>query len=267
MIYLSFFGSNFIYDNITSESFNLKIGYLNSGGTQESTSGSNIKIISDKVRRKPKPYFYGVEIEPVLEFDMFVYSEVALDIYDLSAINKWLYGRQQYKWLQVQQENGMEGIWYNCFLTNPQDIYIGNLPYCKKFTVVCDAPWAWTDEFTYNYTITTPNQSIIFNNLSDCADDYLYPYVSFTISSTTTNFSIKNNSDNGREFKFTNISGNETITVNNELQIITSSTLNNRLNNFNLKWLRLVSGNNSLIVNGNCPSLIFKMRFPKKIGG
>jgi hypothetical protein len=231
-------------------------------GVIESNLSGDIEIIEDKTRNKN--YFYGVKQTGNLVFPIKMLSEKPLDHYDVSAISRNFFNKQSYKYLQIIQPD-LEGIFFKCMLINPKKVCIGKEVYGFSCDVYCKENHAWTDEFTYNYSIINPNQNIVINNLSDL-DDYLYPYISFTTSNTTTSFSIKNITDNNREFKFTSISGNETIGVDNDRQIITSSTINNRLNNFNLKWLRLVSGNNNLVVNGN-GSMFFKMRFPKKIGG
>lgn len=259
---MSFYATRFAFNNVPCESFNLILADFDSGVIESNLSG-DIEIIEDKTRNKN--YFYGIKQTGNLIFPIKMLSETPLDHYDVSAISRNFFNKQSYKYLQIIQPD-LEGIFFKCMLINPKKVCIGKEVYGFSCDVYCAENYAWTDEFIYNYNITTPNQNIIFNNLSDLSDEYLYPYISFTTSSTTTNFSIKNNSDNGREFKFTSILSNETITVDNEKQIITSSTINNRLNNFNLKWLRLVSGNNNLVINGN-GTMFFKMRFPKKIGG
>jgi phage-related protein len=79
-------------------------------------------------------------------------------------------------------------------------------------------------------------------------------------------------SDNSRVFRFGFVpapNGDETITVDNKNQIITSSRGDDfsriRFNNFNLNWARLVRGMNNLQITGNG---VLKMTcsFPKRIG-
>jgi len=256
---------NFIYDNISSEVFSVKIVNFNSSGLQENNFGGNVIPIYESIKRKHNVFLYGTQPSQPLEFELNIATEgEELDSYSLGALGKWLFGHQDWKWLQIEQVS-YEGLWFKCLLLDPQVISVGNMNIGFKCKVFCDSSYVYSDEFTYNHNITTSNQQITFNNLSD-ANLYLYPYISFTTSSTTTSFSIKNSSDSDREFKFTSIANNETITVNNDLKIITSSTSNNRLSNFNLKWLRLVPGTNNLVVNGN-GSMFLRMRFPVKVGG
>lgn len=261
---MAFQGFNFIFNDVQSERYNLKIGYFDGGGKTDSSFGSNVEIIEEKIRRVSVPFFYGTEITPPLTFDMVVFSEQELDAYDRQAIGQWLFGKQEYKYLQIEQKD-LEGVYFRCILMNPETIYIGNGAYGKKFTVRCDAPWGWSDEKVDSYTITTPNQVINYTNLSD-ADEYLYPLVTYTLGISTTTCSVINLSDSSREFKFTSVSGNEVLTVDNQRQIITSSLGSNRLSNFNLKWLRLVPGLNQLRVTGN-GTFTIRTRFPKKVGG
>lgn len=259
---MAFQACDFIYDGVPSEKYNLKIGYFTEGVIDYS-SGANVEIIEDKVRRNPVPYFYGTEITPPLSFEMTIFSEEELDSYDRQAINQWLFGRQEYKYLQIDQKD-LEGTFFKCLLLDPKTTYIGNVAYAQKFTVRCNAPWGWSDEKNDTYSLTSSPTSINYINFSD-NDQYLYPDVSFTTDISTTSFSITNNSDNGRIFSFTGISGSETINVTGG-KIITSSTSNNRLNNFNLKWFRLTTGLNQLSVSGK-GSLTITSRFPMKVGG
>jgi hypothetical protein len=251
-----------VFDNVSSEMFGLKIGYFDSG-KKDSDAGANIDIIESNTRRKSKPYFFGTQISNPLEIPMFVYSEKVLDTWDRGAINKLLFGRQSYSDLQIIQGD-MEGYHYRCLLKDQQDIYIGNMPYAKSFTMRLDDSWAWTSEMLFSYVITTP-QTIMFNNMSDDTT-YLYPVVSFTLTGTNTGFKIQNITDGGRTFEFTALSTLEYITVDNYRQIITSSTGLNRVNNFNLNFFRLLSGFNELLITGSS-NVVFRMKFAKKIGG
>jgi hypothetical protein len=258
-----FYGIRFIYDGVPSEQFGLYVANFDSG-MMTSPAGTDIELVTDIVRRKAKPYFYGVQQKPVLTFPITIVSEDIVDAYGRNAIFKWLFGRQEYKWLQIEQSD-LEGMWFRCLLTAPQKVDIGNFTYGIKCTVTCDAPWGWSDEFNNVYSLTTNTTAISYNNLTD-ADDYLYPKTAFTLDISATSLSITNASDSGRVFSFTGLTGGETIAVDNDLGTIISSTSLNRLSHFNLKYFRLVPGINSLSVAGR-GSLLITSRFPKKFGG
>lgn len=259
---MSFYGYSFVFDDVSSEMFGLKIGYLDSG-KKDSDAGANIDIVESNIRRKSKPYFFGTQLSTPLEIPMVVFSEKILDTWDRSAINKLLFGKQDYSDLQIIQGD-MEGYHYRCLLKDPQDTYIGNMPYAKSFKMRLDDSWAWSSEMLFSYEITTP-QTIMFNNMSDDTN-YLYPIISFTLTGANTGLSIQNITDSGRTFQFSTLSALEYVYVDNYRQIITSSTGLNRVDNFNLRFFRLLSGFNELLITGSS-NIIFRMKFAKKIGG
>lgn len=256
---MSFYATEFVFDNVPCEKYNLFLANFDSG-VIENNFGGDIEIIEEKTRNKN--YFYGVKQSGNLTFPITMMSEAPLDYYDVSAIGQLLFNRLEYKYLQIVQPD-LEGVFFRCMLINPKKISIGNQVYGFKCDVYCSEGHVWSDEFTYQYNIITPNQSIVFINLSDI-EGYIYPKINFTTSSTTTSFSIKNINDNDRVFSFTGINSSENLIIDNELKIITSSTGQNRLQKFNLNWFRTVSGNNNLVINGN-GTLKIICRFLKKI--
>lgn len=251
---------DFIFRGIPSERYGLKIGYVDSS-VKDTNLGSNVSIVEDKVRRNPVPYFYGTEITPPLSFDMFIFSEEDLDAFDRQAIGQWLFGRQNYEFLQIEQAD-MESIFYNAILMNPQNWNVGNRKFAIRFTVRCDSPFAWTDEITQTFTINGVT-NITYRNYSD-SHEYYYPQIVYT-NTTGNSISIVNNSDNGREFNVSALSPGEVLTIDNNLQIFETSVGENRLNDFNFKWLRFNTGYNSLVATGN-GTLQITARFPKKVG-
>lgn len=70
------------------------------------------------------------------------------------------------------------------------------------------------------------------------------------------------NLSNNKEFKFTNLSNNEIITVYNEEEIIESNLGLNRYSNFNDNYLDLPIGNTTLRVIGSC-KIILKWQYKK----
>jgi len=86
--------------------------------------------------------------------------------------------------------------------------------------------------------------------------------------------SIVNNSDvltsgsvtYAREFLFEGLDAEEEITIDNDHQIITSSTGENRFPNLTgYNWMRYVKGNNILDIEGNIESISFTHQFARKI--
>lgn len=129
--------------------------------------------------------------------------------------------------------------------------------------VICDAPFAWENERTYNYN--NPSGNILFQNLTDY-NDYTYPKIQMTCNKAGGTISIINKTDENRETKLVNLSQNEVITLDNSLQIITSSLDLNRLSNFNKKFFRLLPNLNTLSVSGNISNLKIMHKPARKVG-
>jgi phage-related protein len=265
---MSFWAKSFIFDGIPSEIYDMRVFSFEAGGLVNSPAGANIEIFDKQIYRKPKPYFYGVSQRPVLQFPLTFGSFNVVNGDSRSLIKKWLFGNLNYKILQLVQCD-LDGIYFNCFLTDPSDLYVANVNYAFSCTVTCDAPWGWEYPKTITHTYSgssIQNRSFTFNNLSDDLD-YMYPTLSFTLNSLGGDFTLTNASDSSRIFKFTGLSAGETITVDNYRQIITSSTGLYRISNFNLNWFRLLSNLNNLSYVGAIDSFSMTYQEARKIGG
>jgi hypothetical protein len=265
---LSFFSYEFIYNGIPSSTYGLFISSVNTSGIIDSPQGSGIVLFTKKILRNPKNFLYGVSQEPVLEFDLQFTSEDSISAQDRSVIGSWLFGQQDYKHLQILQDD-MQHIYFNCIITESSVIYVGNL--CKgwKAHVVCDSPFAYeypktvTESFSGSAIVS---KSVSINNTS--ADSYyVYPIVTFTTSATGDGFSITNASDAGRIFSFSGILANETITIDCLKQIISSDTGLMRVSKFNLNWFRLVPNVNNLTIVGGITNYSIVYEVARKVGG
>lgn len=264
---MGFYASTFIFDDIPSEFYDLRIYNFGSGGMESRSSGGDIEIVTQQVYRRPTPYFYGVNQNQVLTFPLVFGSYSALDSTTINIIHKWLFGQTSYKKLKIVQMDMMDS-YYNCFLTNPQTISIGNLAYAFEATVVCDSPWAWSHDKTFSktYSADSVSDNFIFQNES-VNGDYLYPEIIFTLNSLGSGITITNASDNNRQFIFTGLSPYETITLNNDRQTLSSSTGLYRLSKFNLNWFRLLQGANNITITGGVTSFTMNYKLAKIMGG
>jgi phage-related protein len=263
---MGFYAYSFLFNDIPSEYYGLKIFNFDNGGKENQNSGGDIEIITQEVYRRPIPYFYGVNQKPVLTFPLIFGSYSALDGITRNVIHKWLFGQINYKKLVIVQDD-MIDKYYNCFLINPQTVYIGNLGYAFEATVVCDSPWAWSYDKTFEKTYSSDNVNDSFIFVNESANgDYLYPTVSFTLNSLGSGITITNNTDNGRKFIFTGISPLETITIDNDRQILSSSTGLYRLSKFNLNWFRLLQGMNTINISGGVSSFTMTYKIAKTGG-
>jgi phage-related protein len=287
---MAFWGRNFIFDSIPSETYSMIISSTD-GGDGTSNGSGNVELNTQEIFRRPLPYFYGVQQTPVLEFPVSITTtEMELSAEDAALTQKWLFGQQTYKKLQIQQED-MATSYFNCFLVDPQIIRAGNIIRGFTCTVKCDAPFAWGFEKTISYDYTSFNNNpvgvtVIINNISENLY-YTYPIITFTMNTVGGDFAIRNLNDidpsipgdNGRSFQFgglwvdkfgnsfilPHLSPNEVMTVNHGLQTLSSSAGFKRLNSFNKKFFRLLPGYNKLAVVGNIKNLTFKYTPAKRM--
>ena len=264
----SFNALDFVFDDISSHTYGLRIYNFGDSSPFHGTGSSDVNIISQRVLRKAKPYFLGRSQEPSLEFELTFGTENSISGMDRDIISAWLFGRAEYKKLYIIQPD-LNGAYFNCFMTKPQPIYIGNLNYAFSCTVVCDSPFAYSPLKTVSGSFTgggvVDHDVDVYNYSSD--DDYLYPIITFGLNAVGDSFSLTNITDSSREFLFEDLQPNEEITVDNDLQTITSSTGDLRLSNFNKNWLRFLPKKNSLNISSGIGTFEITYRERWKIGG
>jgi len=262
-----FYGASFLFNNISAEEYDLRILNFDSGGNASSPAGSDIAIYQKYAYRKSKPYLFGTSQNIPLEFDLTIGSGTPISGELRNLIEDWLLGKKEYLPLQIVQDD-LETIIFNVLFTKSSVKYVGNLDYGFVLHAQCDAPWGF--EYPKTLTKTYSGSAIVnetFTFYNDSADaDYLYPSIVFTTSGTGTGLSIINNTDNSREFAFAGISAGETVTIDNDKQIISSSTGLLRMSKFNKKFFRLLPKSNSLTMVGGITSFVMTYQFAKKVG-
>lgn len=261
---MNYYAYNFIFDGIPSEKFDLFICKMDSKGTSSEDGGGSVKIYTDKTPNMDYNYLLGIEYEDVFEFTFTFGSTSNKDRFDVSLINNWLIGHSQYKKLQILQDD-MTSIYFNCILNDFKVVSFGNIPYAFECKVICDRGWALENMRTYNYNITQTPQTILHNNISH-KNNITLPILEFTTNSSNATVSIINQSNDNYETKFTGLSSGETITMNCQTEIITSSMDLRRLGNFNNHWFELVPKQNKLIVTGNVSNVKIKYENVRKVG-
>ena len=258
----------FDWANNSSINYDIYINdFENPVGWRTEPAGSNINIISDAVPRRAEQYIYGVNQSNAQQFNIIISSPNPKSRAELDRIMSWLI-QPVPQYLSVNQPD-MEFYRYHGFFTNPQTVSTSNMLLGLQFTFVVTSPFAFTFPKTEKLNITAP-LNYIFNNESGDIN-YLFPKLIIRPANITQAFSIINNSDNGREFRFNFASpfpnGNEIITVDNKLQIIQSSDgfSRQRFDQFNLNWLRFIRGANNLRITGNA-DLEICYEFARRIG-
>jgi len=265
----SIYAYDFMYDDVPSQRFDLKIVTFEDGGLFSGVGSANVNILTQRVLRKSKPFYLGRTQEPVLEFPLTFASYRPVSGMDRDLISAWLFGRSTFKKLYIMQDD-FNGAYFNCMFKDPEPQYIGNMNYAFNCTVSCDSPFAYGAEKIVSGSLSSEYLDLeIYNSSSE--EEYLYPEVDFTISGgASLSFYITNYSDNQRIFAFNNIPATSSIEVfmNNDMQIIDSDTIG-LLNYFNYNWFRLVPKINLLTLYSPQTIDSFEIRYTErfKIGG
>jgi len=218
-----------------------------------------------------KPYFYGISIESKLTFPISFMSEDEITALDASTIQNWLFGETGYRQFSFVQED-MDYVYLNCIFKEPRMIRAGNVICGFECTCEADSEFAWTYPKLVEYGPQTTDFTITFYNDSHYKG-YLYPSLEFQVNTVGAGtLSITNANDDDRLFELSDLVAGETITVNNELGILSTSRNVAILGNFNKNFLRLVPGLNVLSVTregagGGFSSFILGYQFARRIGG
>jgi hypothetical protein len=277
---MAFYAANFIYNGIMSSEYGLRITSNLEEGIGVNV-GADVELKTESLYRRPKEYLLGVQQTPVLQLPVEISVLGELSAAEDSVVSNWLFGNMNYKKLQIVQPD-MQYVYYNCIFTGKNTNRTGNIITGYTAVIYCDSPFAWEfpKTITYDYGGNTyvVNDDIKINNTSDNAD-YTYPTVVFKMNIFGGDLSIINSDDDDREFLFEDLSPSETVTVDNDLQIITTNKAGvNRLENFvqydgnneiidatSYKWMRYVKGVNNLAISGNIETIAFTHQFAKKM--
>lgn len=261
---MNYVATSFIYDGIPSEKFGLFLCNLDETGSQEYDSSGNITIHTTKTPRMDRSYLMGVEYEDMFEFELVFGSSIPQTKFDIDVIMKWLIGHNQFKKLQIVQED-MANVYFNCIMTEPQIVSYSNVPYAFKCKVICDSPYALTVPKLYYYNKTGTQSSVLHFNNGQINKSVL-PIIRFTCTRTNGAVMIINKSNNNWKSEFIELQKGEIVTVDNQLQTIASSLGRKILSNFNKHWFELVPKRNELVIDGDLDRLEISYSDAKLIG-
>lgn len=256
---------DFVFDGRSSKEFGVKIIHIDESGWQKESMGASFKPVMTENMLSTTQGFFGADTSEVLEFSITIGSLKPLERYEVHKIASWLFARRKPCRLYIGQRD-LHGIYYECFLTEPEQVSRGNLPYAFTCTVKCTSPFAWKNEYRVAENISDETQISVINDGAD-TDGFISPVVTIIPEDGITDIQIENSLDKGRIFELdfsdsTTISEIETIRIDCGNKIVKSSKGINRLECFNKKWLRLKHGENILTLRGNgAYSLCYKIPY------
>lgn len=248
----------------------LCIGYFSYKGISEDELGMNLNVLEEFIGSNPTPVYLGQKYQNKLSFNMSivknpcVYDDLYFTERECRLILRQLTGIKGYQWTKIVGKNIDTDLWYKAKIISAsyEKVYghVGGI----ILQVDCDSQFAWSPE--YNITINAKsNVPFYIYNSTDDLNNYIRPCVTICPSSAGS-LILTNTSDNSWTSKIDNLSANETITIDNKNEIISSDKTHDLLlNDFNLKWIRLVPEKNTYICDTDAV-ITFKYRVPRKVG-
>ena len=282
---MAFFGASFIYDNVPSETFDLRIMNFEQSPIELESSGKS-ELITETLPRRNNVYLYGKVQNQPMEFTLTVGSYDSIPARNRNYILRWLLGRNKFLPFQIVQDDMMDTI-FNVLFTDTRLQFFDNEQ--KTFVIhgICDAPWGFTPERTWTQTMTpgaiTSRTFTIYNNgITNGYTDLKYIFSTKGVANAGY-ISFQNKSDitadfpNGRVVMFNNVMPDKRIEVDTNTQIMTMYYYDSATQSWvldtvpplsymsNRAWIRLVPGNNILVVYGALEYFSVKYRFTRGV--
>ena len=260
---MSFYGTSFIFDGVPCEEFGLMLYDLDSHEQEDGTIGSEVEISEDRIWGNYLPLHYGTSENEALELKIVCVvpeGDKRLDRFDIARIAGWL-KKPAYRVLKIVQPD-MEKYHYKCIFTKISPIKIGLETIGIEATAICDSPYAYLSAMQMTFSCSG-SSTVLLHNYSN-VNRYYYPEV--VITSSGGDISIVNETDNQRELKFADLpSSSLQITSDGNAGIVKSQDGSDMYKYFNFNFLRLLRGDNKLILTGNF-SVDVNCEFPMDIG-
>lgn len=267
---MAFWGTEFIFDGIPCSEFGLMVYHFGSEG-QDDVNFAVGETAEDRIASRYDSLNYGLVYNESLTYTLVfganmesIDANSGLDRYDVESIAAWLTGHSVRKWLMIAQDD-MEPFRYKCMISGLRLITYGDIPWAFSCTVTCDSPFAYMMPKEFAYDINDEETVVLHNRSSH--NGYYMPLMEISIRDGDS-ISIKNQSDGGREFSFSKLPVGKslTIAIDNQNQVITNNMDLNLYPYFNMRFMRLVRGDNVLQITGRA-NVKFICEFPVNIGG
>ena len=267
---MDLFGKDMVIGDFKLSDYGLMLASFGTNNEEEEL-GMDYEVIEEFIGNNPVPLYLGSKYTSKLMPQATIIKNQCLDNKDYFTehecreVLRQLTGFRGYKLMQI-------------YLDEPDELYYFNVrvqkvsykKICGKvvgiiLSMECDSQFAWSKEYQYTYNVS-PDKNLVLVNISDDLNNYLLPHVTIIPKASIANLEINNITDNDWTTSIKNIDINETLIMDSKNQTLQSSKTDRIiLNDFNLHFIRLVSGRNEFSVNAEC-TIILKFRVPRKVG-
>ena len=281
---MAFFGDSFIYDNIPSETFDLRIMSFEQSPVELESSGK-LELITETLSRRSNLYLYGRTQNQPMEFTLTVGSFESIPARNRNYILRWLLGRNKFLPFQIVQDDMMDTI-FNVIFTDTSLQFFGNEQ--KTFTIhgICDAPWGFTPERTWLQAmtpgaITSKTLNLYNDGITNGYTDLKYSFSTrYVRNRGYVSFQNKNDVTerfpDGRIVTF-DVLPDKKIEIDTNTQVMTMYYYSTPLDGWvldtvsalscmvNKAWIKLVPGKNVLVASGTLEYFSTTYRFTRGI--
>ena len=264
------YGNDMIYGNFKLSDYGLMLATFSLEDEEE--LGMDYEVVEEFVGYNPVPLYLGAKytnkLEPTVTLiknlcngeDNPIFTE-----HECREVLRQLTGFRGYRQLQIMSDNIDELYYFNARTKRVLYRKYGEGIVAIVLELECDSQFAWSKEYSYTYNMTS-GVTDMFINMSDDLYNYLLPTVKIIIPDGCDDFIMTNESDNDWETEIKNIVSGETITMDSKKCLLLSSKPGRYvLNDFNMHFIRFVSGKNVFKTNTDC-TLQFTFRVPRKVG-
>ena len=268
-------GSYFEYNGVSSRKYGLIFANTDTERYLPISGETSSNTIFNK--QENRRYFVGESFEdsPIqFEAEIFADHDRLINVFERREIEKWLFHQPDYCKLYTDMScdtygeayelvNGMQKrLYLNARFINAEKIEGNGGLAGYRFTVECDSCLAWQDEVLYEFALTnnsSTSSSTIEIEVDTDLNDYVYPKVTIQTGSTGGAIQIINITDSStRATSFVGLSPNVTIVMRGDGINYISGDYYQKFSNKN--FIRLLDGNNKLIVTGDVVKLTFEFQ-------
>ena len=268
-------GNFFEYNGISSRLYGLI--FANAETDRYVSLAGEVKTKTIFNKKNKRNYYIGEEYaDSPIQFDaeIVVANDGSLDRFQRMEIERWLFHQPGYRKLYIDNECDFEAetsefvngeqkrLYLNCRFVNPDKIEGNGGIAGYRFVVECDSCMAWQDEVVYEYELPnnlSTSSSTIYIDVNSDLEDYVYPKVTIQTGSVGGNIQIINNTDNTtRPTSFVDLPANAVITMKGDGVNYISGEYYLKFSNKN--FIRLLNGENVIIVTGNVTKLEFEFQ-------
>lgn len=268
---MNLFGEDMIIGDFKISDYGLILASFEEDSNTEEDLGMNHETIEEYISENPVPIYIGAKysekLRPIATVikNPDILQEQHFTEHECRMILRELTGFYGYKRMQIYSNELDELLYFNVRINNVKYKKVSGNVVGIIFEMECDSHFAWSKEFNYKYEIKS-GTILSFYNISDDLNNYLKPTVKIKSNSDIEKLEIINLTDNNWTTVFKDIKANEEIIMDCKNEIITSS-IEDRiiLNDFNMHFMRFVSGINKIQVNGDI-TLDISFVYPRKVG-